>query len=53
MFDFAFLVPIHQKNEYGNRYYTDLFKLFIEGPHGGLGGENLLFFEVLLRVLKP
>jgi hypothetical protein len=30
-------VPIHHKREYGNRYYTDLFKLFIEGRDGGLG----------------
>jgi hypothetical protein len=34
---FVVLVPIHHKNEYGNRYYTDLFKFFIEGRHGELG----------------
>jgi hypothetical protein len=32
------LVPIFHKPDYGNRYYTDLFKSFIEGRHGVLGG---------------
>jgi hypothetical protein len=30
------LVPIFHKTNYGNRYYTDLFKSFIEGRHGVL-----------------
>jgi len=30
------LVPIFHKPNYGNRYYTDLFKSFIEGRHGVL-----------------
>jgi hypothetical protein len=34
---FAVLVPITQKKNYGNRYYTDLFKSFVEGRHGELG----------------
>jgi hypothetical protein len=34
------LVPIFHKTNHGNRYYTDLFKIFIEGRHGSLGGES-------------
>jgi hypothetical protein len=38
-------VPILHKTNYGNQYYTDLFKSFIEGRHGelgALGGEKAL-----------